>query len=73
MCEKLLAIKAACEEYDGKIADEIIAKLREKAWSQSTKKMLNTIGAHLLHSDFDEVADVVNKFTEANLKPQAKK
>jgi len=61
--EKLLAIKAACEEYDESTADENIAKLREKAWSQPVRELLDIIAEHLLHSDFDEIADAVEKFT----------
>jgi len=62
LCEKLMAIKAACEEYDEKTADEIITKLRAKTWSKPTQELLNTIARHLLHSDFEDVAGVVDKF-----------
>jgi HPt (histidine-containing phosphotransfer) domain-containing protein len=62
--EKLLAVKAACEEYDEKTADELITKLREKTWSQPAKELLSAIAEHLLHSDFDEIVELVNTFME---------
>jgi len=60
--KSLLAIKTACDEYDEKSVEGIMVKLREKTWSGPTKKLLNTIAEHLLHSDFDEIADAVDKF-----------
>jgi CheY-like chemotaxis protein len=62
LLEKLKAIKAACEGYDEKTVDKIIAELREKPWSRPTKELLNTIAEHLLHSDFDELVVVVDSF-----------
>ena len=63
--EKLLVVKAACEEYDEKTADDAIAELREKTWPRPTGELLRTIAEHLLHSDFDEIADAVDKFMAA--------
>jgi signal transduction histidine kinase/DNA-binding response OmpR family regulator len=62
--EKLLAIRAACEEYDEKTADDIIAELRKKAWPHTARELLSAISEHLLHSDFDEVVNVVNTYTQ---------
>jgi len=62
LCEKLLAIKAACEEYDSNAAEVELAKLRDKKWSQPVREMLSTISENLLHSDFDENVDIVNIF-----------
>ena len=64
--EKLEAVKAACEEYDENTADEALTELRKKEWPPATLEMLGAISEHLLHSDFDEVADVINKFMENN-------
>jgi len=64
LCEQLLVIKAACEEYDARFADDTLAQLRERAWSQPTQKLLEKIASHLLHSDFDDVIDIVNKRIE---------
>jgi HPt (histidine-containing phosphotransfer) domain-containing protein len=63
--EKLLAIKTACEEYDKNAADDLLAGLRKKTWTPSTKEQLNTIAEHLLHSDFDEVVSVVDEIIKA--------
>ena len=64
--EKLLVIKAACEEYDGTTADDAIAELREKTWPGPAEELLNAIAEHLLHSDFDEIADAVDKFLQGH-------
>jgi len=58
----LIEIKAACEEYDEKTADAIIAGLRDKAWSKTTTELLEKLAIHLLHSDFDNVVDDINSF-----------
>ncbi|MCL1820878.1 MAG: ATP-binding protein [Oscillospiraceae bacterium] len=52
--EKLLAVKAACEDYDVNAAENAIAELREKSWSQPTNELLTAISEQLLYSDFDE-------------------
>ncbi|MCL2488664.1 MAG: response regulator, partial [Oscillospiraceae bacterium] len=58
--EKLLVIKAACEEYDDEAADETLAELREKEWSQQTGEMLGSISEFLLHSAFEKVIRVID-------------
>ena len=60
--EKLLELNSACEAYDKKTAKNLMAELREKTWSQPTDELLGKIAEHLLHSDFDEVVNIVNKF-----------
>jgi len=60
--EKLLAVKAACEEYDESTAEEILKELKSKTWSKTVKELLSNLSAHLLHSDFDEVVEEINKF-----------
>jgi HPt (histidine-containing phosphotransfer) domain-containing protein len=64
LLKKLLEVKAACGEYNEIIANDIITELREKVWAQATKELLGTIAEHLLHSDFDEIVDVVEKFMD---------
>ena len=59
--EKLLAVKAACLEYDEQTTDKIMAELDEKSWSQPTKELLSTIAKYLLHSEFDEILQVLKK------------
>jgi HPt (histidine-containing phosphotransfer) domain-containing protein len=60
--EKLLAIKAACEAFDENSVDDVLAELRAKLWSQPVKELLGSISNHLLHSDFDEILDTLNRF-----------
>jgi len=62
--EKLLVVKAACEEYDKNAVHEILTELRKMAWSQQTEELLGTISEQLLHSDFDEMVDKINEFIE---------
>jgi CheY-like chemotaxis protein len=62
--EKLLAIKASCEDYDEKTADDIISELKQKPLAQSIIDLLSSVTDHLLHSDFDEAAEAIQKFTE---------
>jgi len=57
--EKLLIIKTACEQYDGRAADDELGALRKKAWPQSVNMLLDKMSELLLHSDFEEVIDAV--------------
>ena len=65
LTEKLLAIKAACQEYDESAVEVALKELRQKVWSQKTKNLLETISEKLLHSDFDEIANTISTFMEA--------
>ena len=62
--ERLLVIKAACEDYDENAVDEALTQLRKASWSQDAKELLNQISEKLLHSDFDEIVDAINGFLE---------
>ena len=62
LCEKLSAVKDACEEFDEAAADEIIEGLRERRWGSHVNDLLKTISQQLLHSDFDEVSELVEKY-----------
>ena len=64
LLERLQVIKEACEAYDKKAAKDVITELRDKVWSGVTKAMLNETAEHLLHSDFDEVIGVIDKYLE---------
>ena len=60
LAEKLAVIKAACEEYDESIADDALTELRESKWSAKTKEMLSVVAEHLLHSNFDEIVELID-------------
>ncbi|MCL2813269.1 MAG: ATP-binding protein [Oscillospiraceae bacterium] len=62
--EKLLLIKEACEYYDRNTADDELAELRSKSWSQQTGELLGKTSERLLHGDFDEIIDAINAFTD---------
>ena len=64
LIEKLGELKAVCAEYNKKKAKEIVTQLREKEWSRPVNELLNVISEHLLHSEFDEIAQDAAKFTE---------
>jgi len=61
--EKMLnAIKAACEEYDENSADKALAELKKAPWSPQTMELLDAIADKLLHSDFDEITEVIKRY-----------
>ena len=62
--EKLQEIKAACADWNKDKARESLAVLREKTWSNQTRELLEKINEQLLHSDFDDIEDEIDKFTE---------
>jgi signal transduction histidine kinase/DNA-binding response OmpR family regulator len=57
--EKLLMIQGACSRYDKKTAKEEIAALKEKPWPHEVMEQLGAISEKLLHSDFEEAAQIV--------------
>jgi HPt (histidine-containing phosphotransfer) domain-containing protein len=59
--ENLLAIQEACAVHDRQAVKNALAGLRQKVWSRRTQEQLDTIAAYLLHSDFEEVADVAGR------------
>jgi len=60
--EKLDIIRDACAVYDKKTVKNVLTELREKIWSSDTKELINLIAEHLLHSEFDEVSALVDKY-----------
>jgi CheY-like chemotaxis protein len=60
--EKLLVLKAACDDLDEDSIDDVMAQLGEKTWSEPTAKLIDTIAGHLLHSDFTKIEEVVKKY-----------
>ena len=62
LSEKLEIIKDACIALDKKTAKTILNEIREKTWSSETKEIINSISTHLLHSEFEETAALVEKY-----------
>jgi PAS domain S-box-containing protein len=59
--EKLLVIQTACSNYDMGAADEAISELRQKTWSSRFEEPIAKIAGHLLHSELDQVANVIKE------------
>jgi HPt (histidine-containing phosphotransfer) domain-containing protein len=60
--EKLTAVKDACALYDKKTAKDLFAEIRGKTWPQPVNEQLSAIGVRLLHSEFDEVIQVIDDY-----------
>ena len=60
--EKLLDIKAACGAYDIKAAEDALAELKTKTRFRQTRELLDNIAVYLLHSEFDEAADLIDDY-----------
>jgi len=59
LTQMLDAIKTACGEYDEQAADKALEGLRQKTWSRGTGELLDKIAEMLLHSDFDEIVELL--------------
>jgi len=64
--EKLETIRDACIDYNEKSASEAILKLKEMSWTQATKRHIDEIFEYLLHSDFEEAAELAKNLLEKN-------
>jgi HPt (histidine-containing phosphotransfer) domain-containing protein len=62
--EKLLVIQKACEGYDEKTANMALAELKKEKLPRSIMEMLNTVAGYLLHSDFEEAANLVKNYAK---------
>jgi signal transduction histidine kinase/DNA-binding response OmpR family regulator len=63
--DKLVIFRAACVMYDKKSAKEVIAELREKDWTRQTRELLNNLSELLLHSDFEEAANMAMDYEQS--------
>jgi CheY-like chemotaxis protein len=59
--DKLSAIAAACLEYDSSVIRDILSELNSKIWSRETNKLFRVIELHLLHSDYEDIQNAVEK------------
>ena len=55
--DQLRLIHAAALQLDGKSIKNALALLKNKNWSPQTTELLDGIAIHLLHSDFEEIAE----------------
>ena len=64
LLEKLQLLIMACSDFDKKTAKNLVSELKEGAWPSETREMLNTVADYLLHSEFEEVVAIVDKYTK---------
>ncbi|MCL2048549.1 MAG: ATP-binding protein [Defluviitaleaceae bacterium] len=60
--EKLLQIKASCENYMKKEARTVLAEINSYSWGDEVKVLLNKISADLLHGEFELVCEGIGGF-----------
>ena len=63
LLDQLQIIRIACVDYNESIAESVLEELRSRAWSQKTKELLGVIAEQLLHSDFDEIVELIDGFS----------
>jgi len=59
--EKLDTIQKACASYDKRTAKEALLELKKISHSKEIKDRLSAVSEHLLHSEFDEAAELVRE------------
>jgi HPt (histidine-containing phosphotransfer) domain-containing protein len=55
--ETLLAIKAACADYDAGGARAALKGLKQRPWPRRLAELLDTISGHLLNSEFEKAEE----------------
>jgi CheY-like chemotaxis protein len=55
---KLLELKNACAAYDDSAAEAALREMKQKKWPNHITAVLDDIAVRILHSDFDEAADL---------------
>jgi signal transduction histidine kinase/CheY-like chemotaxis protein/PAS domain-containing protein/HPt (histidine-containing phosphotransfer) domain-containing protein len=63
--EKLSFIQKACGEYDETAIDGVLSELKQRKWTQSVKELLNNLAMHLLHSDFEKIANLADDYIKS--------
>jgi signal transduction histidine kinase/CheY-like chemotaxis protein len=59
--DKLSIMLAACSEYDSGVIRDVLSELNAKTWNRQTKELLSTIEQYLLHSDYEDIQNAVEK------------
>ncbi|MDR0494645.1 MAG: response regulator, partial [Treponema sp.] len=60
--EKLHAIGTACAAYDSSTINNTLDELRQRKWPRPVMELLDTLGKHLLHSEFEEAAKLAEEY-----------
>ena len=58
--QQLTMIKKAAEEFDEVVISRAISALQEKKWSGRTEQRIGELSDSLLHSDFDNIAELAS-------------
>lgn len=61
LSSKLIEIQKACTDYNKKEAKNALQELQQNTWSSHITSLLNSISVLLLHSDFEEAADLARQ------------
>jgi signal transduction histidine kinase/FixJ family two-component response regulator len=59
--EKLSEIQTACASYDKKSAKTALSELKKLNYNRQIKDQFSAIAEHLLHSEFDEAANIARE------------
>ena len=60
--EALGRIKVACNDFDEKLIEDSISEFLGTALTQQIQELFESIAAHLLHSDFDDIVALIDDF-----------
>jgi len=58
ICKKMRELHAFCQKYEKRGAKRAIDELSQKPCSQQTRELIEDISAYILHSDFEEAAEL---------------
>ena len=59
LAAQLKIIEDACEAYNKKAANAALKTLKQESWSPETKNLLTEIESKLLHSEFEEISEII--------------
>jgi len=62
--KKLLDIQKACNGYDEKSAHTLLSELKQEKLPRSVRELLDAIAEHLLHSDFEDAANLAKNYAK---------
>jgi hypothetical protein len=62
----LLRIADACNSFDDRAAEGVLTEFKDKPLSDESKELLENIAQLVLHSDFEEAAEMALRYVAAN-------
>jgi signal transduction histidine kinase/CheY-like chemotaxis protein len=63
--EKLQIVRTACGAQDKQTAKTVLIELKRKTWSRPTKDLLNSVIEQVLKDNFDEAANLLKDYNNA--------